>query len=102
MTMELRTVLHRSSVLTKSLDSTLESFSLRDCCCIDLVANLQTGDGVVHIGAVAAEVALDSEGVGAGAVGYLEVQVAVVAGLAGAVLVLGSTILSELWGRKKQ
>ena len=38
MTMELRTVLHGSSVLAESLDSALETFTLGNGCCIDLVA----------------------------------------------------------------
>ena len=49
MTMEFGTVHHRSSVLTKSLNSTLEAFSFADCrsinlvsCCKDISLNLST------------------------------------------------------------
>jgi len=41
MTVELRTMCHRSSVLIVSLDRALESFTFRDCSCIDLVASLK-------------------------------------------------------------
>ena len=38
MTMEFGTMSHRSSVLSKSLNSALESFTFGDCSCIDLIA----------------------------------------------------------------
>ena len=38
MTMEFRTMSHRSSVLAKSLNCALETFTFGNCCCIDLVA----------------------------------------------------------------
>ena len=38
MTMEFRTVSHRSSMLTKSLNSALESFTFRNCSCVYMIA----------------------------------------------------------------
>ena len=38
MAVELGAVAHRSSVLSKSLDRTLEAFALCNCGCVDLVA----------------------------------------------------------------
>ena len=38
MTMKLRTMSHRSSGLSMSLNSTLETFTFGDCGCINLIA----------------------------------------------------------------
>ena len=39
MTVELGTVLHRSSVLAESLDGALEAFTFGDCRCIYMIAD---------------------------------------------------------------
>ena len=41
MTMEFRTMSHRSSVLTKSLDRTLEALTFADCSSVDSVASCE-------------------------------------------------------------